>query len=140
MKMKERDVIKNYRNLAAFGGLVLPSKLSFAISCNAEKLLHEVERIEKERKRLCVQYAEKDKNNEPVMADSVIAGEKTREYKMTEENRKLFMDEYDALLDSEAEISIRTVKMEVVERCEEAERYNILTVSQLLAMSFMLEE
>lgn len=140
MKMTERDVIKNYRSLSGLGGLALPSKLSFAISYNLEKLQRESERIEKERKRLCVQYADKNESGEPVMVDSVINGEKTQEYKMTVENRKLFGEEYDAVLDSEVEIDIRTVKQEVVERCEQAERYNLLTVAQLLVLSFMLEE
>lgn len=140
MKMKERDVTKNYRNLAGIGNLVLPSKLSFAISCNIEKLKKEAERIEKERKKLCEQYAEKDAEGKPVMVDSVIEGHKTQEYKMSDDDKKMFLEEYESLLDEEVEISIRTIKQEVLEKCETADRYNIPTVSQLIAMSFMIEE
>lgn len=140
MKMTLKEVNKHYAELAGCGSLVLPSKLSFAVSCNLERLQRESERIEKERKKLCVQYAGKDGDGKPAMADSVINGVKTQEYRMSEENRKAFTEEYEALLDTEIEIGIRTAKMEEVERCEQAERYDIPTVAQLLAMSFMLEE
>lgn len=140
MKMTEREVNRHYRNLAGIGNLVFPAKLSFAISCNLEKLQKEAERIDKERKNLCERYADKGDDGKPVMLDVVVNGEKTQEYKMSEDNRKLFEDEYNSLLDAEVEIDIRTVKTEVVERCEAAERYSIPTVAQLLAMSFMLEE
>ena len=74
------------------------------------------------------------------MVDSVIKGKKTREYQISEENWKAFEEEYGALLDTKIEIDIRKAKREEVERCEQAERYSIPTVAQLLALSFMLEE
>lgn len=140
MKMKEKEVIKHFQELATLGKLTLPPKLSFAISCNLEKLQRESERIEKERTKLCEQYADKDENGEPIMVDSIINGNKTQEYKMSEENRKLFSEEYGELLDAEVEMELRTVKMEVVERCEKVDRYHIPSVAQLVAMSFMLTE
>lgn len=140
MKMKLRDVTRHYTELAGLGELVLPSKLSFAVSCNLERLQKEAGRIEKERKKLCERYADRDGDGKPAMADSIIHGVKTQEYQMSKENRQAFSEEYDALLETEVEVGIRTAKMEEVERCEQAERYDIPTVAQLLAMSFMLEE
>lgn len=140
MKMTLKEVNRHYAELSGLGSLVLPSRLSFAVSCNLEQLRKEAERTEKERQKLCRQYADRDGDGNPVMADSVVNGVKTQEYRMTEENRKAFTEEYGTLLDTETEIRIRMAKKEEVERCEQAERYSIPSVSQLLALSFMLEE
>lgn len=139
MKMKEKEVNKHFSDLAGMGNLTLPSKLSFAISYNLEKLQKESERIENERKKLCEQYADKDEDGKPIMEKSIINGTETQTYKMSDENRKTFDDEYNDLIDTEVDIEIRTVKSEVVERCEQVERYSIPSVSQLFALSFMLE-
>lgn len=140
MKMTLREVNKHFANLAGCGKLVLPSKLSFAVSCNLERLQREAERIDKEREKLCKQYADKDRDGKPVVVDSVINNAKKQEYRMSGENRKAFDEEFNTLLDTEVEVEIRKAKMEEVERCEQAERYDIPTVAQLLAMSFMLKE
>lgn len=140
MKLTEREVIKHNANLVKLGNRVFPSKLSFAISYNYEKMNREAERIEKERKKLCERYAEKDEKGEPVMVSSVVDGVKTQEYKMSEENRKAFNDEYEDLLNTEVEMEIRTVKMEVIEAVEAKERYSIPTIADMVGMSFMLED
>lgn len=140
MKMTLREVIKNHAGLARLGNKTFPSKLSFAVSCNLERLQKEAERVEKERKKLCEQFADKDEKGDAVMVDSVVNGQKTKEYKMSEESRKLFSAEYEALLDEETEISIRTVKTEVIEQCESADRYSIPTVGDIVTLAFMTEE
>lgn len=140
MKMKEREAREHFNGLSGLGNLTLPSKLGFAITCNLEKLQKESERIEKERKKLCEQFADKDEEGKPVMIDSMINGQKTQEYKMTEENKKLFSEEYEALPDSDVDIEIRTVKSEEIERCEKVERYDIPRIGQLMALSFMLKD
>lgn len=140
MKMKLKEVKRHFAELAGLGKMVFPSKLSFALSFNIEKLQKETERIEKERRKLCEQYAEKDGDGKALMADSVINGVKTQEYRMSDENRRAFEEEFDMLMDTEVEVAVRKVKMEEIERCEQAERYDIPAVAQILAMSFMLEE
>lgn len=140
MKMRVKEVNSHFFDLVKVKDLILPSKLSFAVSRNLGKLQREVERIEKERKRLCELYADKDKKGEPVMVKSVINGNITQQYKISGENKELFEEEYNELLDAEVDIEIHTVKREVIERCEEVERYDIPSVSQLLAMSFMTED
>ncbi len=140
MKMKEREVNKHLADLACLGNLTFPSKLSFAISYNIEKLQRESERIEKERKKLCERYADKDDDDNPVMEESIVNGKKMLEYKISEENMKLLTEECEELLDAEADIEIRTVKKDLIERCEQADRYDIPSVSQLHGMAFMLEE
>lgn len=140
MKMKLKEVQERLKGLARMGTKTFPSKLSFAVSYNIEKLQKESERIEKERKKLCEQYAEKDDDGNPAMVDSVVNGNTVKEYKMDEDGRKAFGEEYEALLDTEVNVEIRTVKTEVVEQCEKVERYDIPTVAELVTMSFMLKE
>lgn len=140
MKMKLKEVQVRLKNLANLGAKTFPAKLSFAISCNIEKLQKEAEHIEKERKKLCEQYADKDDDGKPVMVDSVINGVESKEYKMDAAARATFGEEYDSLLDTEIDVNIRMVKTEVVEQCERADRYDIPTVAELLALAFMLEE
>ncbi|MCI8592704.1 MAG: hypothetical protein HFI88_10265 [Lachnospiraceae bacterium] len=140
MKMKLKDVNRHYAGLAGAGDLILPSKLSFAISRNMESLLAEVERAEKERKKMCERYAEKDADGKPVMADSVVDGKKTREYKMSPEGMKTVNEEYQALLDAEVDVRISTVDAECIRQCEESERYSIPSVRQAAALAFMLEK
>lgn len=140
MKMKLKEVQTRLKGLAALGQKTFPSKLSFAVSYNIEKFQSEAERIEKERRKLCEQYAEKDDDEKPVMVDSVINGNTVKEYKMDEEDLKAFNEEYESLLETEVDIEIRTVKAEVIEQCEKVNRYDIPTVAELLVMSFMLKE
>lgn len=140
MKMKLKEAQVRLQNLAKLGTKTFPAKLSFAISCNIEKLQKEAEHIEKERKKLCEQYADKDDDGKPVMVDSVINGVESKEYKMDAAARATFGEEYDSLLDTEIDVNIRMVKTEVVEQCERADRYDIPTVAELLALAFMLEE
>lgn len=140
MKMKLKEAQARLQNLAKLGTKTFPAKLSFAISCNIEKLQKEAEHIEKERKKLCERYADKDDNGKPVMVDSVINGVESKEYKIDAAARAAFGEEYDSLLDTEVDVNIRTVKTEVVEQCERADRYDIPTVAELLALAFMLEE
>lgn len=138
--MKLKEVNEKANELAKLGQKTFPSKMGYAISFNYEKLVKESERIEKERIKLCKQYADKDEEGNPVMDKSVIDGKETSSYHMTDENRKAFNEEYNDLLDSETKIEFRKLNMEIVERCETVERYDIPTVSELYAMSFMLEE
>lgn len=140
MKMKLKEVQIHRNNLLSLGKKTFPSKMSFAISCNIEKFQKEVERIDKERKKLCEQYAEKDDEGNPVMVDSMIDGNEAKEYKIDKEDIKALKEEYESLLETEVDMDVRTVKMEVVEHCERSERYDVPTVEQLFAMSFMIEE
>lgn len=140
MMMKLKDVNKNLNALVRLGEKAFPAKLGFAITCNIEELQRELEHIEKERKKLCEQYAEKDEEGKAVTVDSIINNQKTREYKMTDENRELFGKEYADFLETEVEVGIRTVKQEVIEHCETQERYNIPSVAEIMWMGFMLEE
>lgn len=140
MKMTLKEVRKNLDALNALGGIVFPVKLNFTIGYNLEKLQKEFERAEKQRLELCRQYAEKNEEGNPIMQQSNVNGQVSEFFKMSPENEVAFKKEYDDLMETEVDIEIRTVAPEVIERCEQAERYNVPTVAQLLGMSFMIED
>lgn len=140
MKMKLKEINKHFAELAGLGKKVFPSRLGFAISCNLESFQAELERAEKIRTKLCETYAQKDKNGNAVKVDSVVNNRKTQEYKMSDEERNAFSEEYSQFMETEVEVEIRKAKMEDIERCEKAERYDIPNVAELVALSFMLEE
>lgn len=117
-----------------------PSKLRYAICYNMEKLQKESERVEKERKRLCEQFAEKDEKGEVIMVKSIVNGKESQEYKILSENRKLLEKEYSSLLETEVDLEIRTVKADVLDECEKSDRYDIPGVRDMAAMIFMIEE
>lgn len=140
MKIKLKEAANYATRLATLSKKVFPSKMSFAISYNAEMLQKEVERVEKERLKICEQYAEKDEEGKPVMDDNIVDGKKVQSYKMSEENQKVFVEEYNDLLENEVELDIRKVKTSILEKCETADRYTIPSVADVAAMAFMLEE
>lgn len=140
MKMKLKEVNEYVLRLSEFGKRVFPSKLSFAISYNMEKLQKEAERGEKERLKLCGQYAEKDKEGKPVMAEIEVEGKMVQSYRLSAQHQREFAEEYRDLLETEVEVDIRKVSQEVLERCESSERYSIPSVADIAALAFMLEE
>lgn len=140
MKIKLGEVHAYAARLTTLSKKVFPAKLSFAISCNTEMLQRELERAEKERQKICEQYAEKDEEGKPVMTDNVVDGKKVQAYKLSEENQRGFIEEYNDLLDTEIEIDIRKVKANILDKCETSDRYTIPSVADITALSFMLEE
>lgn len=140
MRMKEKEVRERCIGLMSLRDLSLPARMSFAIAHNLEVLEKEAGKVEEERQRLCREYAKKDDDGNPVIVSSVIDGKETQEYSVTNENKKLLMEELNEVMETEVDIDIRTVKTDVVEQCDASERYHILTAAQLMAVSFMLEE
>lgn len=140
MKMKLKEVNERYVALANLGEKVFPSKLSFAVSYNLRKLQKETENIENERRKLCEEYSNKDKDGNPVMLDSIVNGQKTQSYDITGDAKKQMEAEYDELLNEEVDIDIRMVKSEAIEQCENRDRYSIPSVRDIFAMSFMIED
>ena len=140
MKIRLKEAFIYAKRLAAFKDKVFPAKLSFAIYCNEETLQKEIERSEKERTKLCEQYAEKDEEGKPVMTDNIVNGKKVQAYKLSDENQAIFAEEYNELLETEVEIDIRKAKTSILEKCETYDRYSVLSVAEISALSFMLEE
>ena len=139
MNMKLAEVNKHLLELSTLGNMTFPIKLSYAMAYNQDALSREAERIDAERKKLCERYADKDGEGKPIMADSVLNGKNVKENQITSENRKKFEEEYATLLNTDVDMDIRTVGMDEIEKCDQADKYSVPTVAQLAALSFMIQ-
>lgn len=109
-----------------------PAKMGYAFSVNKELLDREMEHLDKERIKICENYAEKDEEGKA----------KTRKgsYVMSAEDNEKCNKEFSELLDTEIELNIRTIPMELAERCEVINKYDALTAGEFRALSFMFTE
>lgn len=140
MKLTLKEVNEKYIGLADLGKLVLPIKLSYAVAKNIDTLQPHVERIEKERKKLCEQYAKKDEDGNPKMIKSIVGGQERSNYDMDPGEQQAMNKEYEDFLETEeVDVEIRKVKLSLIEECEK-DRYNIPNVANQTALMFMLEE
>ncbi|MCB6992443.1 hypothetical protein LI177_02955 [bacterium 210820-DFI.6.37] len=121
------DKIINFLNLE-ISKKRLPIRLAYAISVNAAAIAPAVEAYNKQRKELLEKYAEKDEDGNLVARDG--------QYKIVDPegwNRDIM-----ELLSAEAEVNISSVPVEVLEKCDEPQFYN-LSIDELNAINFMIE-
>ena len=135
--MKAIDIKNRYMVLLQLADKRLPVKLAFAISRNLAKLAPEVEMIEKQREKLCEDYAER-KDGQPVMIESVIDGQKMSGYKIAEERSDDFQAQIKDLFDTEVAVDIMTVNSAVLDLLD-SDRYDPLTPAQLAGIEWMME-
>lgn len=131
MKMKLREAISRYNNLAALTTQTYPTRLSYAISKNLKKLEDETKNYEEERKKVCERLAEKDEKGAPIIEDD--------KYVMTDANKKTLSKEVDDLLNMEVEVEIQIVDVSVLDQCDTSERYHVPTAKEIIALDFMLK-
>jgi len=129
-----KDAMIHFNALNAIVKGTYPVKMSFALSSNYEALENELRKIEKERKRLCEEYADKDDEGNPVI------NAETRVYVMTDENHAAMDKEYDELMEQEIFPAIRTITEADVEKCETDSRYTIPSASDIRELAFMVKE
>lgn len=135
MKMKMKDAIMHYNALTRNPSIVdqaLPSKLSYSISRNIKKLEEEVKNYNEERERICKRLAEKDGDGNPITKDG--------KYDLSKENKQILDNELDALLNTDIDVDIHTVEIDpILDQCDAAERYHVLTARELMTLEFMIK-
>ena len=129
MKMTLAEILQKQRNLAALANMKLPYKLAYAIYKNLGKMEAEVKAIEETRLNIIKEYAVKDENGEPVVVDN--------KYDLGD-NVAAFTEEFQNFMSTETEVDILTVPEAVLET--DYSRFDILTVDQIAALDFMIEE
>lgn len=133
MKMKLREASERLNGLAEVENLSLPVKLSYAISCNTEKLLQVGNRLEKERLRICEKMAAKGADGKAILEDG--------KYQFaTPADEKSAIAEYSELLEETEDVEIRKVPMSELYKCEEDKRLSALSARNVKALSFMVED
>lgn len=116
--------------LTGMAAKAFPAKMGYALGVNQEILEKEAKRLEEERVKICERYAEKDSEGKPVTNGNA--------YLLTD--KEACEKEYQELLDDEVELDIRTVPMELAERCETVDKYDTLTVGEFRILGFMFTE
>ena len=105
----------------------LPVKLAFAISVNASAVAPALEAYHRQRKSLLEKYAEKD-------GDEFVV--ENGRYKI--EDEKGWLQEIQELLETESDVTITTVPVDVLEKCD-ADAFDSLTVKELFEINFMIK-
>ncbi|MSA01028.1 hypothetical protein GKG47_11945 [Lactonifactor sp. BIOML-A3] len=127
MKIKNSDILGFYNYAPGIMDKSIPRPLYTAIKINLDTLNNAAKCYAEEQQKIVRQYAEKDTNG----ADIVVDGN----YKITDpENYK---NEIEELLNIEVEFNIQTVTEEILNRCDENNKYDALTGREYQAIEFM---
>lgn len=132
MELTLRKVRTAAITLAGMDSKTYPAKMSYAFGVNRELFEREIRHVEEQRIKLCEQHAKKDEDGKAAIKDGT--------YDMTAEENEACSREYNELLDSVVELPVRTVPLEMAERCEAVSKYDVLTAGELHALSFMFTE
>lgn len=132
MKVKLGDLKEMVIGLHAIQGKKFPVKISYTIAKNVKKLAEEHADYEKQRIKLCEEFANKDKDGKPVLVDG--------KYDIPCSHLEEFNDAVNELRETEIDVDIHSVSFSELDKCDTNERYNIPTASDISAMGFMLVE
>lgn len=114
----------------------LPVKVSYAVSKNIKILSEEFEILDKQRIKICENYADKDENGKAIQKE-IEKGKNI--FVFSGDNEKKVHKEYSELLSDEFEADIRKVNASEFEKCEMSDRYDILTPVEFSALDFMID-
>lgn len=111
------------------GNKKLPMKLAYAIAVNTAAMAPALEGYNAARKTLLNGYAKTDDKGEPIVENGnyII------------ENIDGWTNDIKVLLETEANIPVTTVPVDVLEKCDDP-AFDKLSVRELAVISFMIEE
>ena len=133
MKMTYGELLNKHAVLMTIGKMVLPRKASVAIARNIQKLEKEVKLYLKQRSDIAERYAKKGKDGQPINEDDKYVFE-------TPEHEASFLQEAKELNETEIEIdNIMKFKSSELDRCDEVDRYQILSPVQEAAIAWMID-
>lgn len=130
MKMKNSEIVAFLNTCANLREKRLPVRLAYAIKKNMSSVQEAAAAYMDERKELVDRYAKKDENGEYLEEDNC--------YIM--EDKAGFEKDMEELLGIETEVEIHTVSITVVEKCDDDQKYDALTMEELGVIDYMLTE
>ena len=106
MGIANRRLVENIGIMHQVAQKQLPVKVSYALSYNIDKAESALKIYEKERRKLLEKYCEKNKDG------SIAVGSDGRSAKFKDEKaRESFKKDVESLLDIEADVNIRKIKL-----------------------------
>lgn len=132
MKIKLKEVAGYLSGLMELSEKRLPAKVSYAVMKNQKALEMEYKDLDQQRVKLCETYAKQDENGEYITKDG--------NYIFSDENRELFSKEYNDVLEEEIEVNIHLIAIEELDKCDESDRYDVVTPKDFMTLELMLKE
>ena len=114
--MKLKEIMRIHEGLVKQSSKVYTAKLGYAISKNMKAFRKAIEEYDENRLKICERYAEKDKDDKPIV------------------------EEIKELQEVDTDIDIMKVSFAELERCENADRYDIQSVADIEDLMFMIED
>lgn len=130
--MKLIEMIQYQKGLVGQSKKVYTAKLGYAISKNIKIFQTAIGEYEENRVKICERYAKKDEEGNAIIKEG--------KYIFIDENEKIVNEECMDLQEVDTDISIMKVPFSELERCENADRYDIPSVSDLNDLMFMIED
>lgn len=131
MKMTFLDLLVKNQNLVNLSNKTFPRKMSVAMARNLGEMEKEVELYNNQRKEIADLYAVKENGEFVLAGDSFTFA--------SEEDKKAFLEEIKQLNEVDVEVDIITVDSTELDRCDEMERYDILTPREEASLSWMIK-
>lgn len=132
MKIKLNELESRIEKLNSLGAIKLPVELSYAISKNIRLLAAEYKIFSQERQKILEKNCIRDNNGQPIIENKEYTYE-------NEQIKAAALEELKELLDTEAEINAMNVDINTLKRCEDSQKFDTLTVSDVAALDFMIE-
>ena len=130
MKMKNSEIVAFLNTCAGLREKHLPVRLAYAIKKNMVAVQEAATAYMEEREELIARDAKKDKKGEYLVKDSCYVFE----------NKDEFEKDMSELLAIETAVKIHTVSIDVVEKCDDDQKYDPLTMEELDVIEFMITE
>ena len=134
MKITYEDILNRHAVLIKIGGKVLPRKATHAIARNIQKLEKEVEFHRKQYGDIADRYAAKDDDG-----NFVLDAKKEKHTFASEEDAASFRLEAKELIETEVDLDIMKFKSSELDKCDENDRYDILSPLEEAAIEWMID-
>lgn len=132
MKMKYFEVQKRYEDLLSVKKLTLPRGAMVAIARNIMALSKEIKFIESQKLEIAEKFAKKDENQKIVVVNNVIEFENNDSFLE-------FRNEFTEMLNEEVDVEVATFGSSILEKCDESDRYDLLSIEKEMELSWMID-
>ena len=130
--MKYTEIISRQQSLLNVVNLTLPRKVSVAVARNLAKIEKEITLYNNQREDIADRYAKKDEQGNYILDGS--------NYTFAEDkDKEAFLQEARELNETDIDIDFMKFRAEELDRCDEVERYSIITPAQELALEWMID-
>lgn len=130
--MKFSEITVMHQALLGVVNMTLPRKVSVAVSRNLSKIEKEITLYNSQREDIAGRYARKDEQGNYILDGNNYTF-------VSDENKEAFLQEAKELNETDIDIDFMKFRAEELDRCDEVERYSIITPAQEMALEWMID-